>query len=112
MYGNENNISILVHDLHYLPHPSLVILHPYETPEYSHTVIYMDHIITNIESSKVIKGKLLALFHSPSDAHSVETVEDFMVRITAYLILVIDETRMDVLSGNEFRNQSFIFNED
>ncbi len=58
----------------------------------------MDNIVTNIESGQVIKGELFTLFHGPSDAHPVETVEDFMVGITAYPVFVIDETRMDILS--------------
>ena len=60
-------------------HPSLVVLHPYKTSEYTDTVIYMDHIVSYIESGKVIQGQLLAFFNRPPDTYPVETVEYLVV---------------------------------
>ena len=42
----ENGIIILIYKFDNLMHSSLVILHPDKPSEHSHSIIYMDNIIT------------------------------------------------------------------
>ena len=108
MDGYEHHVAVLIHQLHHLMHPPFVVLHPDKASEYTYTMVDMDHIITYVESGKVIQCKLLALFHRPADTHPVETVENLMVGIAAYFVFMVYEAGVDILPGNEFRNQAFI----
>ena len=103
MNGNKYDIIILVHKLHNLMHPSLVILHADKSSEYADSIIYMDYIIPYRKGCQVVQGKLLALFHRSSYADTVETVEYLVVAVAAYLIFMVYESVMDIESGDEFR---------
>ena len=98
MYGNENYIVVLVHEFDYLMHPSFIILHAHQASEYSDTVVDMDNVIPYHEGRKIIQGKLLAFFYGPSNVYPMETVEYFMVAITADLVFMVYESVMDVAS--------------
>ena len=89
-------------------HPSLIVLHTDETAENPYSVIDMDYIIPYCERRKVIDGKLLALLDRPSDAYAMETVEYLVVAVAADLVLMIDESVMDILPGYEFRKNRII----
>ena len=102
MYGNEYGIIVLVRDLDDFMYTPLVVTHPDKSAEYAYTIIYVHYIIADIERGQVIDGKLLALFDSPPDADPVKSVENLMVRIAAYLVPVIYESAMYILSGTEF----------
>ena len=108
MYGNEYGIIVLVRDLDDFMYTPLVVTHPHQTSEYAYSVIYMDHIVSYIEGIKVIYSQLLALLDGTSYAYSLETVEYLMIGIAAYLVLGIDESLMDGLSGNEFWNKTAV----
>ena len=106
MYGNKDHVVIPVHQLDYLMHPSLIILHSYKTAEYTHTIIDMDDVIPYRERCKVIYGQLLALLHASSYGDPVETVEDLMVTVAADLVFMVNESVMKVFLRNEFRHDA------
>ena len=108
MNRDKDDVIILIGQLYDLMHSALVIFHSHKTTEYTHTIIYMDNIITYSKRCKVIDGELLALFHCPSDTYTVEPVEDFVVAITADLVFIINETVMEITSGHELREYSTI----
>ena len=112
MNRDEHHVSVLVHQFHNFMHPPLIIFHPYETAKNSHSMIDVNHVVADVESSKVVQGELLALFHCTADADPVETIEYLMIRIAADLVFMVDESGMDVLSCHEFRNQSLILDQD
>ena len=45
VHGHKDYVIVLIHKLDHFVHPSLVILHPHQTSEYTHSVIYMYDII-------------------------------------------------------------------
>ena len=90
MNGHKYYIIILICKLDDFMHPASVILHPYKSTEYTHTVINVNYIIPYRKGSKIIDCKLFTLFYSPSYAYPMETVKNLMVGITAYLIFVIN----------------------
>ena len=106
MYGNKYDVIVLICELHHLMHTSLVVLHPHKSAEYSHTIVDMDYIIPYRKRCKVIDGKLLALVDRPPYAHTMESVEYFMVTVAAYLVFMIYESVVYVAAGNEFRYHS------
>ena len=79
MDGHEDDVVIAVHQFHDLMDPALVVGHFYETAEDAHAMVDMDDVVAQIEGTQVIQGELLRLFHRPSQADAVETVEDLVV---------------------------------
>ena len=86
----------------------LVIRHSHQTAENAHTMIDMDHIIAYIERAQIIESQLLTLLYASSDGNSVEAVENLMIGVTADFVLIVNETSMNVLSGNELRHHTLI----
>ena len=99
----KNNIVVLIGKLDHFMHPSLIIAHSDKSPEYSHSIIYMHYIVAYGKGSQVIYRKLLALLDRTSYAYTVKTVKYLMVAVTAYLVVMVDESVMYILSRNEFR---------
>ena len=89
-------------------HPSLIISHPHQTTEYTYSIVYMYYVVSYSERGQVIDGQLLAFLYSPSYAHTVKTVKNLMVTITADLTFMIDETIMDIAAGYELRKYSTV----
>ena len=49
--GNKYHISPMIHQLNHLMHPAKVVLHLHQTAEYAHTMVYMHHKISQVESA-------------------------------------------------------------
>ena len=79
MDRDKDDVVVPVHQFHDLMDPSLVVGHFHEAAEDAHAMVDMDDVITQIEGTQVIQGELLRLFHRPSQADAVETVEDFVI---------------------------------
>ena len=108
VHGDEHHVTAVVHQFHHLMHPAEVVLHLHQAAEDTHAVVDVHHIISQVEGAEVVQGKLLALFHGTADAHTVETVEDFMVGVPAYLVFMVDEAGMDVLLLYELRKDGIL----
>ena len=108
MHGNEDHVPVLVHQLHHLMHPTLVIPHSHQSSEYADTMVYMDYVVAYIEGTQVIESKLLALLHAAAYGHPVEAVEYLVVGVAAYSRLVVNEAVMQVLARLEFRKQAIV----
>jgi hypothetical protein len=106
VHGHKDDVIILICELYHFVHPSLVILHSDKTAEDTYSVIYMHYIITYRKGCKVIDGKLLAFIHTSSYVDTMKSVEYLMVTVTAYLILIIDESIMKIAMSYEFWHQS------
>ena len=89
--------------------PSFVIGHFYKTSIYAYSMVDMDNIIAYIESIKVINCELLGFFNRTTKTNPMETIEYLMIGITAYFIIVIYKTAMDILSFDKFRKNSGLF---
>ena len=74
MHGHKHDVVVLVCELDHLMHPSTVVLHSDKSSEDSHSIVYMDNVISYRKRSKVIDGKLLALLHGTSDTDPMEPV--------------------------------------
>ena len=94
----EDYIAAGVHQLHNFVDAVLIVLHLDQAAEYPNAVIYMDYVVSKVEGTEVVEGKLLRFINAPADADSVEAVEYFVVCIAAYLILMVYEAGMDVLA--------------
>ena len=105
MDGDEDDVVVPVHEFHDLMDPTLVVGHFHQTAEDAHAMVDMDDVITQIEGTEIVQRQLLRFFHRPSQADAVEAVKDFMVGIAADPVLVIDKSRMDVLSLDELRQE-------
>ena len=98
MDGYKNYVSSAVDEFDHFLHAAVIVLYLHQTAENAHTVVYMHHIVSQVEGVKVIEGELLGFVHRPSQAHPVETVEDFVLRVPAHFVCVVYEAGMDVLS--------------
>ena len=106
MHGHEHDIPVLISQLHHLVDPAFVITYLDKSSENSDSMVDMHHIVAYIECSKIIDGKLFALVYRPSDTYPVKTVEYLVIRIAAYLILIVDESVMYIFTRTEFRYES------
>ena len=97
MHGHEYCIVVLVNQLHHFMKPSLVILHSHETSEHAYAMVYMDDVIPYIEGSEIVYRKLLAFLDASPYGDPVETVENFMIGIAAYPVIIVNESVMDIL---------------
>ena len=104
MDGYKNYVSSAVDKFYHFLHAAVIVLYLHQTAENTHAMVYMNYIVSQIEGVKVIEGELLGFVHRPSQAHTVETVEDFVVRVPAHFVFVVYEAGMDVLSLDEFRH--------
>ena len=103
MDRNKNHVSPAVDEFDNLFYPSVIVFHLDQAAEHTHTVVYVHHIISQIEGVEVVQGKLLGFFHRTAKPDAVETVENLVVRIPANLVLVVYESGMDVLFFYKFR---------
>ena len=108
MYGYEYDVIVLVHQLHDLMNPALVIFHADKTAEHADAVVDVHHIITDIERIEVVQCQLLAFLDGSPDAYPVEPVENLMIRIAAEFVFIVNESLMDILLRNELRHDALI----
>ena len=92
-------------------HPSLVVSHPDKPTEHPHTMVDVHDVVPDVERSQIIKCQLLALLNRPPDTHSVETVENLMVRVAADFIVPVDESGMNVLPGDKTRHKPAVLDQ-
>ena len=103
---DENHVIVLIHQLHHLIHPSFVVPHSHQTAEYTHSVVDMYNVVPYIESTQVIESQLFTLFNSTPEADPVEAVENLVVGVAADLVLIVNETPVNILSDDELREQA------
>ena len=112
MDGDEHHVVVLVHEFHHFVDATLVVGHLHQTAEHTHAMVDMDDVIADVEGAQIIERKLFRLLHRPAETYPVEAVEYFMVGITANLVLIVDETRMDDFPLHEFRKERVLVLQD
>ena len=108
MDRNEDHVIVPVHQFHNLMDTAFIVRHLHETAENTHTMVDMDDVIADIEGAQVVERQLLGLFHRTTDTHPMEAVEYFVIGIAANPILIVDESRMDVLPLDELRQERML----
>ena len=108
MYGYEHYVIVLVHQLHDLMDPALVIFHADKTAEHADAVVDVHNIITDIERIEVVQCQLLAFLDGSPDAYPMEPVENLMIRIAAEFVFIVNESLMDILLRNELRHDALV----
>ena len=68
----------------------------------------MDDVISDVESAQVIESQLFALFNGAPQADPVEAVEYLVVGVAADLVLIVNETPVQILSDDEFGEQTSV----
>ena len=106
MHRHEYHIAVLIGNLHHFTGLSVGVVQFHQSPEHAYSVVDMHYVIAYLERIQLIYRELFALFYAAADLHPVETVENLMVRIQACLGTLVDESVVDVLPFDEFRQHS------
>ena len=100
---DENDVAVFVGQFHDLLHTAIVILDAHQAAEHADAMVDVDYVVPYIERAEVVERELLGLFDRTAYGNTMESVEDFMVGVVAYLVFFVDEAVMDVLTVYKFR---------
>ena len=95
MDGNKHNVVVLIYKFNDFVHTPLIVLHPHESAEYSHTVVDVNDVVPYRKRCQVIDCQLLTLLHCATKTYPVKAVENLVVRVDADLVFIVDEPAVD-----------------
>jgi hypothetical protein len=72
MDRNKNHVSPAVDEFDNLFYPSVIVFHLDQAAEHAHAMVYVYHIISQIEGVEVVQGKLLGFFHRTAKPDAVK----------------------------------------